>query len=219
MATEKPITTETVALTEKKMDMSLDEIIKMEKSSANVNNGKKQRASNKKEKFNGGVAKNSAVKAQRYMNSRSDVRQGAFARRRTNFQGNQFPVTTVVARKAASGTPRGRPYNAGRMTTNTNQSRFITPPVQNRSVQRGFVAKQHQQQQRVVNIEQKQANGQRQWPQTLDSRFASMKEERMRMSRFVDNRSNGGNNGAGLYQQQQQRSTVPWGRRATRFPN
>jgi hypothetical protein len=43
MATEKPITTETVALTEKKMDMSLDEIIKMEKSNTNVNKGKKQR--------------------------------------------------------------------------------------------------------------------------------------------------------------------------------
>ncbi|XP_010436609.1 PREDICTED: uncharacterized protein LOC104720398 [Camelina sativa] len=217
MATENPITTETVALTEKKMDMSLDEIIKMEKSNTNVNKGKKQRSSNKKEKFNG-PAKNNTVKAQRYMDSRSDVRQGAFAKRRSNFQGNQFPVTTAVARKAASANPRGRPYNTGRMTTNTNQSRFITPPVQNRSVQRGFVAKQHQQQQRV-NIEQKQANGQRQWPQTLDSRFASMKEERMRMSRFVDNRSNGGNNGARLYQQQQQRSTVPWGRRATRFPN
>ncbi|EOA21749.1 hypothetical protein CARUB_v10002204mg [Capsella rubella] len=106
MATEKPITTETVALTEKKMDMSLDEIIKMEKSNTNVNKGKKQRASNKKEKFNG-AAKNRAVKAQRYMDSRSDVRQGAFAKRRSNFQGNQFPVTTTVARKAASATPRG----------------------------------------------------------------------------------------------------------------
>ncbi|XP_023636356.1 uncharacterized protein LOC17883694 [Capsella rubella] len=211
MATEKPITTETVALTEKKMDMSLDEIIKMEKSNTNVNKGKKQRASNKKEKFNG-AAKNRAVKAQRYMDSRSDVRQGAFAKRRSNFQGNQFPVTTTVARKAASATPRGRPYNAGN-TTNTNQTRFITPPVQNRSVQRGFVAKQHQQ--------QKQANGQRQWPQTLDSRFANMKEERLRMSRFAENRSNVGSNGAGLYQhqQQQQRSMVPWGRRAARFQN
>jgi hypothetical protein len=76
---------------------------------------------NKKEKFSG-AAKNSAVKAQRYMDSRSDVRQGAFAKKRSNFQGNQFPVTTTVARKAASATPRGRPYNGGRMT-NTNQSR------------------------------------------------------------------------------------------------
>ncbi|KAG7552705.1 hypothetical protein ISN45_Aa06g032950 [Arabidopsis thaliana x Arabidopsis arenosa] len=221
MATENPITTETVALTEKKMDMSLDEIIKMEKSNTNVNKGKKQRASNKKEKFNG-AAKNSAVKAQRYMDSRSDVRQGAFAKRRSNFQGNgnQFPVTATVARKAASAIQlRGRPYNAGRMT-NTNQSRFITPPAQNRAAQRGFVAKTQQQQQRE-KIKQKQANGggggQRQWPQTLDSRFANMKEERMRMRRFADNRSSVGNNGAGL--QQQQRSMVPWVRRATRFPN
>ncbi|CAE6132200.1 unnamed protein product [Arabidopsis arenosa] len=217
MATEKPITTETVALTEKKMDMSLDEIIKMEKSNTNVNKGKKQRASNKKEKFNG-AAKNSAVKAQHYMDSRSDVRQRAFAKKRTNFQGNQFPVTTTIARKAASANQlRGRPYNAGRMT-NTNQSRFITPPAQNRAAQRGFVAKPQQQQQRE-KIEQKQANGggggQRQWPQTLDSRFATMKEERMRMRRFADNRNSVGNNGAGL----QQRLMVPWVRRATRFPN
>ncbi|AEE82958.1 ribosome maturation factor [Arabidopsis thaliana] len=212
------------------MDMSLDEIIKMEKSNTNVNKGKKQRVLNKKEKFSG-AAKNSAVKAQRYMDSRSDVRQGAFAKKRSNFQGNQFPVTTTVARKAASATPRGRPYNGGRMT-NTNQSswsivgrlkwvdaRFIAPPAQNRASQRGFVGKQQQQQRE--KIVQQQANGggggQRQWPQTLDSRFANMKEERMRMRRFADNRSNVGNNGAGSHQQQ--RSMVPWVRRATRFPN
>ncbi|XP_013623616.1 PREDICTED: uncharacterized protein LOC106329494 isoform X2 [Brassica oleracea var. oleracea] len=238
MATEKPITTETVALTEKKMDMSLDAIIKMSKSNTNVNKGKKLRASNKKEKFNG-AAKNSTVKAQRYMDSRSDVRQGAFAKRRSNFQGNHFPVTTAVARNVASGAPiRGRPINAGRMA-NTNQSRsrlldnslinllnnmgslyaillslrFITPPAQYGSAPRGFVAKQQWE-----KIEQKQANGggQRQGPQTLDSRFANMKEERMR--RFAEKGSNVGNNGVGLqYQQQQQQR--PWGRRAARFPN
>lgn len=76
---------------------------------------------------------------------------------------------------------------------------------------------QHQQQQRD-KIEQKPASAQRQWPQTLDSRFANLKEERMRMSRFADNRSYVGNNGAGL-QQQQQRSMVPWARRTTRFPH
>lgn len=208
MASEKPITTETVALTEKKMDMSLDAIIKMSKSNnTNVNKGKKLRASNKKEKFNG-AAKNSTVKAQRYMDSRSDVRQGAFAKRRSNFQG---PVTTAVARDVASGAPiRGRPYNAGRMA-NTNQSRFITPLAQYGSAPRGFVSKQWE------KIEQKQGNGggQRQGPQTLDSRFANMKEERMRMRMFTEKGSNVGNNGVGLqYHQQQQ-----WGRRATRFPN
>ncbi|WZY82820.1 hypothetical protein YC2023_029204 [Brassica napus] len=247
MANEKPITTETVALTEKKMDMSLDAIIKMSKrNNTNVNKGKKLRASvsslklrasNKKEKFNG-AAKNSTVKAQRYMDSRSDVRQGAFAKRRSNFQG---PVTTAVARDVASGAPiRGRPYNAGRMA-NTNQSRsrlldnsliiclitwaplyaillslrFITPPAQYGSAPRGFVSKQQQ----WEKIEQKQANGggQRQGPQTLDSRFANMKEERMRMRMFTEKGINVGNNGVGLqYHQQQQR---PWGRRAARFPN
>ncbi|KAG5405052.1 hypothetical protein IGI04_011171 [Brassica rapa subsp. trilocularis] len=205
MANEKPITTETVALTEKKMDMSLDAIIKMSKSN---NKGKKLRAFNKKEKFNG-AAKNTTVKAQRYMDSRSDVRQGAFAKRRSNFQG---PVTTAVARDVASGAPiRGRPYNAGRMA-NTNQSRFITPPAQYGSAPRGFVSKQQQQREK---IEQKQANGggQRQGPQTLDSRFANIKEERMRMRMFTEKGSNVGNNGVGLQYHQQ------WGRRATRFPN
>ncbi|KAJ0250297.1 Uncharacterized protein HA466_0144590 [Hirschfeldia incana] len=216
MSIEKPITTETVALTEKKMDMSLDAIIKMSKSSTNVNKGKKQRASNKKESFNG-ATKDSTVKVQRFMDSRSNVRQGAFAKRRSSFQGNQFPVTAAVARNAASGTPvRGRQYHAGRMA-NTNQSRFITPPAQYGSAPRGFVAKQQQQQQ-WEKVEQKQANGgggQRQGPQTLDSRFANMKEERMR--RFAEKGSNVGNNGVGLqYHQQQQR---PWGRRATRFPH
>lgn len=80
---------------------------------------------------------------------------------------------------------------------------------------------QQQQQQPREKIEQKQANtggGQRQWPQTLDSRFANMKEERMRMRRFAEKRSNNvGNNGVGF--QQQHHSMFPWARRDTRFPN
>lgn len=36
--------------------------------------------------------------------------QGALAQRRSNFQGNQFPVTTEVARKAAVAPLRGRPF-------------------------------------------------------------------------------------------------------------
>ncbi|CAA7057214.1 unnamed protein product [Microthlaspi erraticum] len=182
----------------------------------NVNKGKKQRASNKKESVNGAAKK--TAKAQRYMDSRSDVRQGAFAKRRSNFNGNQFPETTAVARKAASATQqRGRPYNAGRMT-NTDQSRFVTPPAQNRSAHRGFVAKQ---QQREEKTEEKQVNGgQRQWPQTLDSRFANLKEERMRMTRVADEGRNVSNNGIGLhhYHHHQQHQVVQWGRRPTRFP-
>ncbi|CAN8246534.1 unnamed protein product [Cochlearia groenlandica] len=219
MESERLITTETVARTEKKMDMSLDAIIKMSKSNtANVNKGKKQRVSNKTEGFNGN-AKSSSVKAQRYMDSRSDVRQGAFAKRRfNNFHGNQFPVTTTIARKAASAnTLRGRPFNAGRMS-HTNISRFVTAPVQNRSAHGGFVAKQ-QQREKIV---QKQANGggggQRQWPQTLDSRFATMKEERMRMQRYEENRSYVDNNGF-RQQRQQNPVAIPWTRRSTRFPN
>uniref|UniRef100_A0A1J3JXK3 Uncharacterized protein n=1 Tax=Noccaea caerulescens TaxID=107243 RepID=A0A1J3JXK3_NOCCA len=97
--------------------------------------------------------------------------------------------------------------------------RFVTSPAQNRSAHRGFVAKQ---QQREEKTEQKQVNGgQRQWPQTLDSRFANLKEERMRMSRVVaDERTNVSNSGIGLHHhhQQQQHPMVQWGRRPTKFP-
>uniref|UniRef100_A0A1J3I796 Uncharacterized protein n=1 Tax=Noccaea caerulescens TaxID=107243 RepID=A0A1J3I796_NOCCA len=76
--------------------------------------------------------------------------------------------------------------------------RFVTSPAQNRSAHRGFVAKQ--QQQREEKTEQKQVNGgQRQWPQTLDSRFANLKEERMTMTRVADQRRNVSNNDIGLH--------------------
>lgn len=51
--------------------------------------------------------------------------QGAVAKRRSNFKGDQFPVATNVAHKAATAPPlsvRRRGFNAGRMTS-ANQSR------------------------------------------------------------------------------------------------
>ncbi|XP_010541741.1 PREDICTED: LOW QUALITY PROTEIN: uncharacterized protein LOC104815118 [Tarenaya hassleriana] len=181
MATE-PLTNEAIALTEKKVDMALDEIIKMSKS--NVNKGKKQRrAPNKSQNSSNGAVNgryNNALKVRRYMESRSAVRQGAFAKRRTNFQGNQFPVAFNAARKAANALPwRGRPVNAGR-TANANQSRFVAPAGQ---IAKGYYNDngngKQKQEKRGEEMERRQGSGGGQ-RQTLDSLFANMKEERMR---------------------------------------
>ncbi|GAU32610.1 hypothetical protein TSUD_71570 [Trifolium subterraneum] len=95
----KPLTTEFVALTEKKMDMTLDDIIKMSK---NPKPTKGIRVSNKSRKFSNTIAQDKSLKAQRYMESRTSLRQGELAKRRSNFHGNQFPLATKVARKAVA---------------------------------------------------------------------------------------------------------------------
>ncbi|KAL6182371.1 hypothetical protein ACLB2K_043793 [Fragaria x ananassa] len=109
MAAVKPLTTEAIALTEKKMDMALDDIIKMAKVAPK---GKKQqRVSNKSQTFAKGIAQDKPTKLRRYMDSRSTMRQGVLAQRRSNFQGNQFPVATEAARKAAVVPFRNRAFN------------------------------------------------------------------------------------------------------------
>lgn len=108
MAT-KPLTSETVALTEKKMDMTLDDIIKMSKTNSSKSN-KKQRASNKNQRpFNGNRDK--SLKIRQYVDSRSAVRQGVLALRRTNFQGNSFPSAFGAAQKAVTTQFRNRATN------------------------------------------------------------------------------------------------------------
>ncbi|KAL9260753.1 hypothetical protein AKJ16_DCAP13632 [Drosera capensis] len=93
----KPLTTEAIALTEKKMNMALDDIIKMSKDSATK---KKPRTFNKNRRmFNG--AQDKSAKVLQYMDSRSSLRQGALARRRSNLQGNGFPLASEAASKAA----------------------------------------------------------------------------------------------------------------------
>ncbi|MQM06693.1 hypothetical protein Taro_039523, partial [Colocasia esculenta] len=97
---EKLLTTEAIALTEKKMHMSLDDIIKMSKK--NTFGGKRPpRLSNKSRGFQNIVASQKNSKVKKFMDSRSSIRQGVLAKRRTNFQANQFPLTIEVARKAA----------------------------------------------------------------------------------------------------------------------
>lgn len=107
--TSKPLTSEAIALTEKKMDMTLDDIIKMSKTNSSKSN-KNERASNKNQRpFNGNRDK--SLKIRQYMDSRSAVRQGVLAQRRTNFQGNSFPSAFEAARKAAMTQFRNRAAN------------------------------------------------------------------------------------------------------------
>ncbi|KAG8375112.1 hypothetical protein BUALT_Bualt10G0066400 [Buddleja alternifolia] len=97
MAT-KPLTSEAIAITEKKMDMSLDDIIKISKT--NVMKPKNQRVSNRGKKIVSNVAQDKSSKVQRFMDTRSSLRQG-----------NQFPLSTEAARKAAGAPIRNRTFN------------------------------------------------------------------------------------------------------------
>ncbi|GMP96676.1 hypothetical protein CsSME_00045211 [Camellia sinensis var. sinensis] len=108
----KPLTSETIALTEKKMDMTLDDIIKMSKS--NTTKANKPRVSNRNQKFVNSAAQEKSTKVRRFMDSRSSLRQGVLAQRRSNFQGNQFPLATEAARKAAVAPFRNRAFNRSR---------------------------------------------------------------------------------------------------------
>ncbi|KAL9268077.1 hypothetical protein AKJ16_DCAP22192 [Drosera capensis] len=166
----KPLTTEAIALTEKKMNMALDDIIKMSKDNAIK---KKPRTFNKnKRMFNG--AQDKSAKVRQYMDSRSSLRQGALARRRSNFQGNAFPLASEAARKAIVAPLRNIPrrptapwdkrrFGAGmRQQGSTTSFRTIVKPKP--------LVLQQQQYKSVAK------------PKTLDSLFASMKEQRMSAS-------------------------------------
>ncbi|XP_019054425.1 PREDICTED: uncharacterized protein LOC104604010 isoform X2 [Nelumbo nucifera] len=197
----KPLTSEAIALTEKKMDMTLDDIIKMSKKSTSKT--KKQRAPNKSQKlFSGGAApQGNASKVRRYMDSRSSLRQGVLAQRRSNFQGDQFPLTTEAARKAAAAPIRNRAINNRNRVVNWNKPRIGARPLQRRTTEGGFSVKQ-QQPAKVVP---------KQRPQTLDSLFANMKEQRMRA---LSRQDNARRSGAAVQQPQQ------WGRgRSGNFVN
>ncbi|XP_055819584.1 uncharacterized protein LOC129888657 [Solanum dulcamara] len=179
----KTLTTETIALTEKKMDMTLDDIIKMSKT--NTTKTKQPRVSNRSQKFSNNIAQDKSAKIQRFMDTRSSMRQGALAQRRSIFQGDQFPLATEAARRVAVAPIRNRAFNRGR-AMNINKQRFGTPPVQ-KSAANGarFIAKQLKQEVKAVS---------KQRPQTLDSLFANMKEQRMKMQSQQNNapRRNGG---------------------------
>ncbi|KAK2664293.1 hypothetical protein Ddye_002867 [Dipteronia dyeriana] len=183
----KPLTTEAIALTEKKMDMTLDDIIKMSKNTTATKTKQQHRVPNKGQKTFGNAVQEKAFKVRQYMGSRSSVRQGVLAQRRSNFQGNHFPLTTEVARKATSAPARNRAFNGSIVPNKMNRARGGAHPVQRRS-NGGFAKSQQQRRQ------QQQDNAvTKQRPQTLDSLFANMKEQRMKVvSRQNKNTGGGG---------------------------
>ncbi|ONI07440.1 hypothetical protein PRUPE_5G120800 [Prunus persica] len=176
MAT-KPLTTETIALTEKKMDMTLDDIIKMSKVAPK---GKKQqrRASNKAQNFVKGAAQDKPAKLRRFMDARSSIRQGVLAQRRSNFQGNQFPIAAEAARKAAVAPLRNRAFNRNRVPN--WKARVGAPILQRRAGNVGYGTKLPLPQQQQQQLRQQENALPKQRPQTLDLLFANMKEQRMR---------------------------------------
>ncbi|KAJ9706190.1 hypothetical protein PVL29_001644 [Vitis rotundifolia] len=197
----KPLTSEAIALTEKKMDMTLDDIIKMSKSTTVKD--KKPRTPNKSQKFLSGIAQDKSAKMRRFMDSRSSLRQGVLAQRRSNFQANQFPLANEVARKAAAVPIRNRAFNRNRMP---NWNRPRVGALHRNVANGGFTVKyqqqQHKQQQQHQHQQQQQQQQHqhqqvkpvpKQRPQTLDSLFADMKEQRMRVSSRQNNagRQNG----------------------------
>ncbi|MQM15559.1 hypothetical protein Taro_048504, partial [Colocasia esculenta] len=189
----KALTTEAIALTEKKVDMSLDDIIKMSKK--NVQKGNRPpRVSNKSQGFQKVVAaQRNSSKVQRFMDSRSSVRQGVLARRRTNFRVNQFPLTTEVARKAVVAPSRNRVAN-----WNKPSNELLPGAELQLQLSRGM-SKAHIMGSRHLSSSDKavglkfvdgmvvfcacnvQESAMKPRPQTLDARFASMKQQRMRV--------------------------------------
>ncbi|KAL1569182.1 hypothetical protein AAHA92_00692 [Salvia divinorum] len=168
----KPLTREAIALTEKKMDMSLDDIIKMPKTRTMKPN--KQRVSNKGQKSLNNASQDKGLKVKRFMDTRASLRQGALAKRRSNFQGNQFPLATEAAKKASVAPIHNKASNRFR-PLNVNKSRAGPSTFQKNAVGRaGFVVEKPLQK----AAQQASLDG-KQKPQTLDALFANMKEERM----------------------------------------
>ncbi|KAL1552742.1 hypothetical protein AAHA92_13506 [Salvia divinorum] len=178
------------------MDMALDDIIKMSKT--NSMKPKKQRVSNRGQKFVSNAGQDRFVKGRNFMDTRSSLRQGALAQRRSNFQGNQFPASSEAARKAAVAPIRHKDFNQ-RRALNVTKPRAVATTVQKVAANGGgFTVKRPFQQ---ANIAPKQK------PQTLDSLFANMKEQRMRV---LSQQSNGARrNGSGGRQ-------PPWARNRLR---
>ncbi|PKI45314.1 uncharacterized protein LOC116202547 isoform X2 [Punica granatum] len=196
----KPLTKEALALTEKKMDMALDDIIKMSKNKPAK--GKRARVPNKSQRAYNNAAQDKSMKLQRFMNSRSSLRQGVLAQKRSNFQGNQFPLAKEAARKAAVVPFRSRAPPRDR-TVNSNRTRAGAPLAMNRSSKNTSGASKQQ--------HQGEGNGgSKQRPQTLDARFANLKEQREKVSvlprpdNFTARRNGGGT----------RKQIPPW----TRFP-
>ncbi|OVA11330.1 hypothetical protein BVC80_9007g40 [Macleaya cordata] len=189
----KPLTREQIALNEKKMNMTLDDIIKMSKKT--TSNSRKPRDLNKNQKFpNSGAAQRNSSNVRRFMDSRASVRQGVLAQRRSNIQTNQFRLTTAIARKAAAAPVCNMPLNRNRMV-NWSKPRVGTSPVQRKTTGGSFSEEQRQ-----VKVVSKQW-----WPRTSNSLFANMKDLRIEV---VSQQNNSQWNVRRDGQQRQQRRRV-----------
>lgn len=155
-----PLTAEAIAFTEKKMDMTLEDIIKMSKKK--IPAGKKApRQQVKKRPFQNGNSNQGKAKVQRFHESRSSIRQGVLAQRRSNLDANQFQITKQAANKAATMPVRGR------------ADRWNKPSGPSTSAQRRPVSEALQ------NSKGKEM--QNEPPRTMDALFAQMKQQRMRV--------------------------------------
>ncbi|KAE9612870.1 hypothetical protein Lalb_Chr05g0211561 [Lupinus albus] len=110
------------------MDMKLEDIIKLSKNKSS-RPGKQRRVSNKSQKFTNNFTQDKPAKMRRYMESRSSLRQGALAKRRSNFQGNQFPIAAEVARKAVTAPLRHTGPNRNRGVSSWNEARCKIRPI------------------------------------------------------------------------------------------
>ncbi|THU51095.1 hypothetical protein C4D60_Mb06t27430 [Musa balbisiana] len=178
----KPLTAEAIALTEKKMDMTLDDIIKMSKK--NTSKGRRPlRMPIKSQGFQNGNRSQNNTKVQHFMDSRSSIRQGFLAQRRSNFHGNQFQMTTEIARKVSAMPIRNRLVNQsqprlGSSIQTSNIWRRAVTSAQRKAADGSFAGKKDK-----VVTEQK--------PETMDALFANMKKQRMRMITQQAKQSNG----------------------------
>jgi len=155
-----PLTAEAIAFTEKKMDMTLEDIIKMSKKK--IPTGKKaSRQPIKKRQFQNGNSNQGSAKVQRFIESRSSIRQGVLAQRRSNLDRNQFQITKQAAKTAAAMPVRGR------------ADRWNKPSAPSTSVHRRLVSEALQ------NSKGKEMH--KEQTRTMDALFAQMKQQRMRI--------------------------------------
>ncbi|KAH7685895.1 Ribosomal protein S18 protein [Dioscorea alata] len=155
---EEPLINDMLALTEKKLDMTLDDLIKMSKKNSSQRR-RRQRVPIKSQGIFGNNTYQGTSKLRQFMDSRSSIRQGVLASKRSHFQWNQFPMITEVAKKAAS-------VPVHNWVVNWNKRRFAAAPAQKKATESSLPGKGN------VMGNQK--------PWTLDARFASIKELRMR---------------------------------------
>ncbi|WOK93189.1 hypothetical protein Cni_G01883 [Canna indica] len=192
MMEANPLISEAIALTEKKVNMTLDDLIKMSKKNAS-----KRRRRQRWPIKSGGFQKRNApmgnIKVQQYIDSRSLVRQDVLAQRRTNFGENEQRMIKMTERKPAAMPIHSKAVNrASRTNFGENEQRMIkmterkpaAMPIHSKAVNRSQPRFSTSMQRQAGNgsCAQKGKVATKQKPQTLDALFSDMKEQRMRMT-------------------------------------